>query len=233
MEDIRERLQALADPDYRAFSLRLLPEVQPQSMLGVRLPLLRRMARSMTEGDRLRYLEASGHIYFEEIMLEAMLIGYLKEPLDQVLRRIWLFLPKIENWSVCDSFVSGLKIVKADPEAFWRLLERCLQDGRPYHLRFILVMLLTYYSKQWERAFELMAQIPCNVYYVRMAKAWALSIYFQHAPQQTLDYMAGERVDAATRRAALQKIVESNRTSPEDKAWIRALRRAEQERMHG
>ena len=94
-------------------------------------------------------------------------------------------------------------------------------------------MLLTYYSKQWERAFELMAQIPCNVYYVRMAKAWALSIYFQHAPQQTLDYMAGERVDAATRRAALQKIFESNRTSPEDKAWIRALRRAEQERMHG
>ena len=83
MVDIRKRLQALADPDYRAFSLRLLPEVSPQSMLGVRLPLLRRIARSMTEEDRLRYLEASGHIYFEEIMLEAMLIGYLKEPLDQ------------------------------------------------------------------------------------------------------------------------------------------------------
>lgn len=233
MVDIRKRLQALADPDYRAFSLRLLPEVSPQSMLGVRLPLLRRIARSMTEEDRLRYLEASGHIYFEEIMLEAMLIGYLKEPLDQALEWVWRFLPKIGNWSVCDSFVSGLKIVKADPEAFWRLLERCLQDGRPYHLRFVLVMLLTYYSSQWERAFELMTQIPCDVYYVRMAKAWALSIYFQHVPQQTLDYIAGGKVDAATRRAALQKIVESTRTSPEDKSRIRALRRAEQERIHG
>ena len=233
MEDIRKRLQALADPDYRAFSLRLLPDVSPQTMLGVRLPLLRRIARSMTEEDRLRYLEASGHIYFEEIMLEAMLIGYLKEPLDQALKRVWRFLPKIGNWSVCDSFVSGLKIVKADPEAFWRLLERCLQDGRPYHLRFVLVMLLTYYSSQWGRAFELMTQIPCDVYYVRMAKAWALSIYFQHVPQQTLDYIAGGEVDAATRRAALQKIVESTRISPEDKSRIRALRRAEQERIHG
>ena len=133
MEDIRAQLMALAEPGYRAFSLRLLPEVSPQSMLGVRLPLLRRIARSMTEGDRLRYLEAGDHMYFEEVMLEAMTIGYLREPLDQAMERIWRFLPKIGNWSVCDSFVSGLKIVKADPEAFWRLLERCLEDGRPYH----------------------------------------------------------------------------------------------------
>ena len=233
MEDIRAQLMALAEPGYRAFSLRLLPEVSPQSMLGVRLPLLRRIARSMTEGDRLRYLGAGDHMYFEEVMLEAMTIGYLREPLDQAMERIWRFLPKIGNWSVCDSFVSGLKIVKADPEAFWRLLERCLEDGRPYHLRFILVMLLTYYSKQWERAFDLMARIPCDAYYVRMAKAWALSIYFQHAPQQTLDYIAGERVDAATRRAALQKMIESNRTSPEDKARIKALRRADKECVYG
>ncbi len=233
MKDIRTQLQQLADPAYRDFSLRLLPEVAPAAMLGVRLPLLRRIARSMTEEEGVCYLETADPIYFEEIMLKGMIIGCLKEPPEQVLARVWHFLPQVGNWSVCDSFVSSLKIAHAYPEKVWELLEACLQDGRPYYLRFVLVMLLTYYLNQWERAFALMAKIPCDAYYVRMAKAWALSAYFQHVPQQTLDYMSGKQVDDDTRRAAFQKIIESNRTSPEDKARIRALRRAEKERIHG
>ena len=104
-ESIKKQLLDLADSDYQKFSSRLLPGID--NLLGVRFPILRQLAKQMTKEEWGTYLDEKDEIYFEEVMLEGMIIGYLNEPLEVRLQVIRDFIPKIKNWSVCDSFCAG------------------------------------------------------------------------------------------------------------------------------
>ncbi len=99
-----------ADPGYRAFSARLLPVGTP--LLGVRLPALRRIARELSRGDWRAYLDGAADGSFEEILLQGMVIGYAEMDMGERQHRTAAFVPKISNWSVCDSFCAGLKAVR-------------------------------------------------------------------------------------------------------------------------
>jgi len=226
MNAIRDKLISLAETEYKAFSLKLLPGMEPDRMLGIRLPRLRSIAKEIARGDWQDYLEEQGHDYFEEIMLEGMVIGYLTEPLGIILPLIESFLSKIDNWSVCDSFVNGLKIAKREQEAFLALLLKCIEDGRVYHLRFVLVMLLNYYTAReyHKTAFDLLGKISHEDYYVKMAKAWALSVLYFHAPEDVMLFLKDER-DPFVYNMTLQKIIESNRSTKELKEKIRKLKK--------
>ena len=100
--DIKAELVRLAEPEYAVFSRRLLPGTE--NVLGVRLPLLRRLARRIAKGDWAAYLDTAGDGSFEEVMLQGMVIGAICAPPQEVLARTAAFVPKIDNWSVCDSF---------------------------------------------------------------------------------------------------------------------------------
>jgi len=225
MEDVRNRIAALADEKYRAFSASLIPT--NTNVLGVRLPQLRKLAKELMQGDWRPYVEAGGELYFEEAMLKGMMIGYARTDAEDRLRLIAGFVPKIDNWSVCDSFCTGLKFTIANREQIWSFLQPYLASNKEYEIRFGVVMLLNYYIEESyiDDVLDQLDRINHPAYYVKMAVAWAVSICYVKLPERTMAYLTNSPLDVFTYNKSLQKITESNRVSAEAKAIVRAMKR--------
>lgn len=223
-EEIRKRLYELAEPNYQEFSSKLIPGVE--NIIGVRLPVLRKLAKEIGSKDSYEYLKTANSELFEEIMLQGMVIGNLRD-LDEVFYNIEKFLPKINNWSVCDSFCASLKITKKYPKEMWDFIQPYLKDNKEYYIRFAVVMLLNYYvdEEHCERALELLNNIKHDAYYVKMAVAWAISMYFIRLPEQTMKFLQYNSLDDFTYNKSLQKITESLRIDVNTKQMIRAMKR--------
>jgi 3-methyladenine DNA glycosylase AlkD len=224
-EELRKELEALAEPKFRAFTCRLMPGVEP--VLGVRLPKLRKIAKRIAKGDWRRYLEHASDASYEEIMLQGMVIGYCDAGFPELTGWIKRFVPKIDNWSVCDSFCTGLKAAREEPKRMWEFLKPYLLGSRTYEIRFAVVMLLTYYRKEEyaPEAFAAFDRIQHEGYYVKMAVAWAVSMYYVECPEVTLEYLKACRLDDFTYHKALQKITESLQVDKETKEEIRRMKR--------
>lgn len=224
---IREELEALAEPKYQKFASSLIPTVPSEMFLGVRLPKLRKMAGELAKGDWRTFLEYARDDSFEEVMIQGMVIGYALGSMEEM--RIWIrrFLTKIDNWSVCDSFCSGLKIARAYPEEMWGFLMLSIADGREYFVRFAVVMLLNYYVSEpyLMRDFECLDCIRHESYYVKMAVAWAVSVCYRSFPEQTMEYLKRCALDDFTYNKALQKIMESKCTDKEMRKKIKDMKR--------
>ncbi|MEF3308800.1 DNA alkylation repair protein [Paenibacillus sp. GYB004] len=221
---IREQLLELADEEYRKFSSSLLPTID--HVIGVRLPELRKLAKSIARSDWRTYLKQAEDDYFEEVMLQGMVIGYAKAELEELLSHVADFVPKIDNWSVCDSFCTGLKFTPANKRRVWAFIQPYLRSENEYELRFGIVMLLFYYVDEphIQSVLSLLDSIRHDGYYVKMAVAWALSVCYVKQPEKTMNYLLNHSLDAFTYIKALQKITESNRVSPETKLKIRQMK---------
>ncbi|WP_183601174.1 DNA alkylation repair protein [Paenibacillus phyllosphaerae] len=221
----KQTLIELAEEEYRQFSAALIPNIS--NLLGVRLPALRRIAKQIAQGDWRTYLAEAESDYFEEVMLQGMVIGCVKTDVDEWLGLVASFVPKIDNWSVCDSFCIGLKQTKAHKEQVWDFLLPYLQSDKTYEIRFGVVMLLDYYVEDDYilRVLELLDQTKRDDYYVQMAVAWALSICYIHYPEPTLRYMASCSLDHFTYNKAIQKMIESLRVDADTKQMLRGLKR--------
>ena len=226
-DEIRKLLEDLAEPDFRKFSSSLIPGLAPGFLLGVRLPKLRKIAREMARKDPEGYLRNARCDSFEEIMLQGMVIGNLKGEPNTLFPLIESFLPKIDNWSICDSFCSSLKIAREYPEATWKLLRPLFQDQRAYYVRFAVVMAIFYFIQKpyLPEIFAFLDEISLDSYYVRMAVAWAVSICFREFPEETMTYLETAALDQFTYEKSLQKITESLKTDAKTKALIREMKR--------
>jgi 3-methyladenine DNA glycosylase AlkD len=224
-EDIRAQLIEQADLKYQAFSSRLLPSIS--NILGVRLPHLRKIALKISKDDWRGYLQAAPNEYYEEVMLQGMLIGYAKVDFDEVLAYISAFTPQIDNWAICDSFCAGLKITKQNKEGMYLFLQDYLASDKEFDLRFAAVMLLNYYVEEEyiEKVLIHLDMIKHEAYYVKMAVAWAIATCYTKHPEPTLRYLRANTLDDFTYNKALQKIVESLQIDSETKELIRGLRR--------
>ena len=221
--DVRAELARMAEPEYAAFAARLLPGVD--DLLGVRLPNLRALARRLAKGDWAAYLDAAEDGTFEERMLQGMVIGYLDAPAKEVLARAAAFVPKIDNWSVCDSFCSGLKLARAEPGLVWDFLMPYLAGARPFAVRFAVVMLLLYYIDEAHLPAVLKprAGVRHADYYVKTAVAWAASMCYAAFPRETLQWLQGMPLDAQTHRRAIRKICESRQVDAAEKQRLKQL----------
>ena len=226
---IREELFLLAEDDYRRFQQKLLPDYC--ELIGVRLSVLRKIAKRIAKENYLLFLAQGPEDYFEEKMLKGMVVGYLnpeKAGLDSILESVNNFIPKIDNWSVCDSFCSGLKCAKAYPEQFWTFILSKLTASDAFTLRFGIVMLLFYYIDEAHnhQVINLLDAVRHEDYYVKMAVAWALSMCYVRFPDITMSYLLGETaLDPFTYNKTLQKIIESRQVSPEEKNRIKLMKK--------
>ncbi len=221
---IREKLAGMADARYRDFSAHLLPP--EERVLGVRLPDLRRLARGIAAGEDWRTcLKAGQNESFEEVMLQGMVIGYAGCSVEERFRLIRDFVPRIRNWSVCDSFCSGLKFARTCLEEVWDFLAPYFRSDREFDVRFACVMLLCYYpDEEWfERDLAVLGKLRNEPYYAMMAAAWALSILYLRHPGKMMAYFRKDRLDPVIRQKAIRKILESTKLSAEEKEAVRAL----------
>lgn len=224
-EKIRKELEIIAEENYRIFAAKLIPNID--NLLGVKLPKLRKIAKKIVQLDYEYYLAMDNHLYFEEVMLQGMIIGEIKLPWTERSRYVKQFISKINNWSVCDSFCCGLKFEVSEKELVWQFLQPYFASDKPYDIRFAVVMLLFYFvdDEYAQKAFTLFDQIKNDDYYVKMAVAWAISIYFRELPTLTMSYLQKNQLDDWIYNKALQKITESLKVDSSTKIIIRSMKR--------
>ncbi|MDE6445615.1 MAG: DNA alkylation repair protein [Alistipes sp.] len=224
---LREQLFGLADPRYRDFSASLTPGAG--KMIGVRLPQLRAIAREIGRGEWRAWLAAADDEYFEERMLRGLVIGYARCMPEEKLRHVARFVPSIDNWAVCDCFCWRLEAAEREP--MWEFIQPYFRSEAEYEVRFAVVMALGNFvdEEHLDRLLETFGAVRHEGYYARMGVAWAVSVCFAKFPGQTLRWLEQEcPLDDRTYNKALQKIIESYRVSPDDKAVARALKRRKQ-----
>jgi len=224
-EEYRQRLLALAEPEYQKFTSSLIPNAD--NILGVRTPEIRKLAKELANENWREYFELNEDVYLEETMLQGMTIGYLKADIETILFEIRRFVPKIHNWAVCDSFCVGLKLAQKYREQLWSFLNEYIKYDEPYYIRFAVVMIMNNYidEEHIEEILKLFNEIEYDDYYVKMAVAWAISMCYIKLPGQTMAFLRNNSLDDFTYNKSLQKICESLKPSPEEKAVIKSMKR--------
>ena len=226
-QEIKKELENLADKKYREFHKGLCPGTE--NILGVRVPVLRNYAKKLSKEKEIKYLlENIDNQYYEEIMLQGMLIGLEKDNnIQNILNDIEKFVPKIDNWTVCDVFCGGLKITKKYLEEMWNFLQKYLKSEKEFEIRFGVVMLLDYYitEEYLEKDFKIFDDIKSEKYYVQMAVAWAISICLIRFYDRTIEYLKNANLDKFTYNKALQKAIESYRITDIQKQELRKMKK--------
>lgn len=227
-EKLQTELFALQDLKYQKFHSSLLPGVE--NIIGVRMPMLRKLAKEILKGDWQNYLDAENSKpgkFYEEDIIQALLIGTGKISWQERQAYIRTFVPKISNWAVCDLFCGTLKEAQKYQQEYWQLLIPYLASGNAYELRFVSVMLLSYFTNDTyaKDALKILQSIKHEDYYVKMGVAWAISIFYIKQPQLTLNLLQDNALDDFTHNKAIQKIRESFRVSDEEKEMLKALKR--------
>ncbi|MBU5299487.1 DNA alkylation repair protein [Clostridium sporogenes] len=222
---IREQIFELADEKYQKFSSSLLPNID--NILGVRLPQLRKLAKAIAKDDWREFMANYDSKYFEEIMLQGLVLGYAKADIEEILQYVADFVPKIDNWSVCDSFCAGLKFTKNNMERVWNFIQPFLSSNKEFEVRFGIVMLLDFYinDKYIDEVIKSLDTIEHPGYYAKMAVAWTISICYIKFPKQTMEYLKNNTLDDFTYNKSLQKITESLRVDKETKIIIKSMKR--------
>ena len=230
-QKIKKELKQLVDEKYREFHKGLCPGTE--NILGIRVPVLRDYAKKLAKEYEIKeLLKNIDNEYYEEIMLQGMLIGLEKDKdkdkgIQNILKDIEEFVPKIDNWAVCDVFCAGLKITKKHLKEVWTFLQKYLASDKEFEVRFGVVMILDYYITEdyLEKDFKIFDNIKVEKYYVQMAVAWAISICLIKFYDKTIDYLKQASIDKFTYNKALQKAIESYRTTDEQKEVLRKMKK--------
>lgn len=223
---IKEDLFKLQDKKYQEFHSKLCPGTD--NIIGIRIPVLREYAKKLLkENDFKTLINYIDDEYYEEIMLQGMLIGLAKSNFNEIKPYIENFIPKIDNWAICDTFCAGLKITKKYKREMWNLINTYITSDEEFFIRFAVVMILDYYIEEEyiKENFKIFNNIKSDKYYVQMAVAWAISICFAKYFDKTIKYMKTANLDDFTYNKAIQKAIESYRITKEEKDILRKMKR--------
>ena len=220
---LRAQLLELQEPKYMKFTAALMPGVE--NILGIRLPVLRKIAREIAAGDWRTYLAEAEDFYFEERMLQGLVIGCARCTPAEKLEYVARFVPKIDNWAVCDCFCWRLNAAERQP--MWEFIQPYFRSEAEYDVRFAVVTGLGNFvdGEHLEALLQLLDGVRHEAYYARMAVAWAVSVCYVKFPQRTHEWLGSCSLDDWTFNKSLQKIIESLRVSDTDKQAIRAMKR--------
>lgn len=226
MNELQQNLFGMRDAAYAAFIAKLTPGFPPSHFIGVRVPLLRTIARSFAkeEAASQRFLSHLPHSYYEEDMLHGMLISLVKD-YDRCLDLTDRFLPYVDNWAVCDT-LSPKVFAKHKAQLLENIL-RWSSSSHTYTCRFGLRMLMTHFLDDSFSAdfLEIPAAIRSEEYYVKMMVAWFFATALAKQWEATLPYLENRQLDLWTHRKTIQKAIESYRIPPERKDYLRKLRK--------
>ncbi|OUP50907.1 DNA alkylation repair protein [Lachnoclostridium sp. An181] len=228
IQEVKKQLYELADTEYREFNKKLMPGTE--NVLGVRLPVLRKIAKELAKGDYRLYLSEADETTHEETMLQGLVIGYAKMDMEERMEYLKNFIPKITNWAVCDSCCMGYHFMEKDREAWFSFLKDYWGSGKEFEIRFAVVALFSHFADQEyvQRIFQIFNSVQNEGYYVRMAVAWAISVFYVKFKEETEEFLENNHLDTFTQNKAVQKIRESYRVSKEEKEQIKKFRRTEE-----
>ncbi|MBP5351685.1 MAG: DNA alkylation repair protein [Fibrobacterales bacterium] len=241
--ELLRKLRAARDPGYREFHAALVPNVPKETILGVRVPTLRRLAadfaKNAAPGELERFLDDLPHRFFEENQIHMFVVSAIRDPAE-CLERLERFLPFVDNWAVCDGKTP--KALLRDERLFRERIRAWLKSDRPYVVRFGIVTLMTWWLDERfdARVLREVAAVkgtrfsdaaPArDRYYVRMAAAWFFATALARRWDEALPWVAGNRLEPWVRAKTIQKARESFRVTPAQKEELRRLGRGDGKR---
>ncbi|MGN0325763.1 MAG: DNA alkylation repair protein [Lachnospiraceae bacterium] len=224
MTEIQKELFQLQDKEYQQFHSRLMPTIDPDLVIGVRTPELRKLAKRLSkEKDISIFLGTLPHTYYEENNLHAFIISEYKD-YAACIEALDTFLPYVDNWATCDMMVPG--VLKKDLPKTMDKIKEWLSSEKTYTIRFGLGMLMRFYL---EDAFDteyltMAAAVTSEEYYVNMMIAWLFATALAKQYEATIPYIEQRCLEPWTHRKAIQKAIESRRITGEQKQYLRTLK---------
>ena len=221
---IRETLFSLREEKYAAFQARLIPNVAPERVIGVRTPALRKLAKTLRgSGQAEEFLKALPHEFFEENNLHAFLLCEMKD-FEACVQAVENFLPYVDNWATCDQMSPG--VFRKNKQALLPHIRRWIASEQCYTRRFGIGMLMSHFLDEdfREEYLSLVSDIRSEEYYVNMMIAWYFATALAKQYEAALPYLENRRLAPWVHNKAIQKAVESFRVSDGHKAYLRTLK---------
>ena len=224
MTELQRRLFELQDKKYQAFHSKLIPNIEPAHVIGIRTPVLRNFAKAFAREDGVEaFLQELPHTYYEENNLHMMLIGGIKD-YTQCLYEVKRMLPYVDNWATCDFPVP--KCFAKHKEKLLPEIRTFLSSGETYTIRYGIGLLMRLYLDDDFRPEypAMVAAVTSEEYYVNMMIAWYFATALAKQYDAALPYISGYKLDKWTHNKTIQKAIESYRIRPEQKAYLKSLR---------
>ena len=224
IQKVQQDLFTMQDLKYRDFHAKLMPTVDKDSVIGVRVPMLRAYAKKFGKTEEAKqFLEILSHQYYEENNLHGLLIDQMKD-YELCIEELIRFLPYINNWATCD--ILSVKAVKGHLDSYIKNIYQWLESDYTYTIRFGINMLMRYYlEEEFKIEYpEKVAAIRSEEYYVNMARAWYFATALAKKYDQVLPFLEEQKMDVWTHNKTIQKAIESYRITPEQKEYLRTLK---------
>ncbi len=224
MEEIQKQLFELQDMAYRDFHSRLMPDIDKETVIGIRVPMLRKYAKSIA-GTELaeKFIKELPHCYYEENNLHMMLITGIKD-YEKCLSEIERFLPYIDNWATCD--LPAPKCFENHKEELLPVIKRWIASSETYIIRYGIGMLMRLYlDADFDPEYlELVAGVKSDEYYVNMMIAWYMATALAKQWDAVIPYIEEHRMSDWVHLKTIQKAVESYRITDEQKKYLKGYR---------
>ncbi len=223
-EEIRKRLFSLQDEPYREFQVKLIPSIRPETMIGVRTPALRKLAKEFSKHSEIdEFLQELPHQYFDENQLHAFLISEIKA-FDKCMEQTETFLPFINNWATCDQL--SPKVFKKHRQDLLPHIRVWIKSKETYTVRFGIGMLMQHFlDEDFDPACpELVSKIRSEEYYINMMIAWYFATALAKQYDAVLPYIEQKKLAPWTHNKAIQKARESYRVTQEQKDYLKSLK---------
>lgn len=223
-EKVRKALFEAQDEAYQSFHAKLIPTVNPKTIIGVRAPQMKALAKEIAswEGSDL-FLQDLPHAYFDENALHMRMISNLKD-YDLCMDHIRAFLPYVDNWAVCD--VPLPKVFKKQKQRTKDFAMECIAAQRPYSVRYgVNILMGMFLDEDFDEShLEAISGITEEDYYVKMGVAWYFATALAKQYEATIPYVEQHRLEEWIHKKTIQKAVESYRISEEKKVYLRTLK---------
>ena len=223
-EEIRQELFNLQDLKYRDFQAKLIPTVNPETVIGVRTPALRSYAKELVKREDIsEFLGGLPHEYFDENQLHAFIISLIKD-FERCISEVNRFLPYIDNWATCDQL--SPKVFKKHKTELLEYIKKWINSSETYTVRFGIGMLMEHFlDEDFDVSYaETVSKIRSDEYYINMMIAWYFATALAKHYDAVLPFIEKKSLDKWTHNKAIQKAVESYRITPEQKSYLKNLK---------
>lgn len=214
----------MRDEKFRDFTSKLIPGVDKELIIGVRVPEIRRLAKTLSADERKKFLSELPHKYHEENLLHGAILQLIKNDIGEVISETEKFLPYIDNWAVCD--MSQSKLLCKYPDMVFGKACEWAKSEKTYTVRFAIDVLLQFFLDEnfKPEVFSLAESIVSEEYYINMALAWFWSFALIKRYDEVIPIIESKRLPAFVHNKAIQKARESYRISDERKEYLKTLK---------
>lgn len=221
MINLQKQLFDMQDQEYKEFHQKLIPTVDEDAVIGIRIPALRKFAKEFAKREEAKeFLKELPHRYYEENNLHAFVIETIKD-YETAMQETELFLPYIDNWATCDCF--SPKVFRKHPKEVLEKIRLWMSSSKTYTVRFGIGLLMTNYLDEWfePEMLQMVAEVRSEEYYINMMCAWYMATALAKQYDAAIPYITERRLDFWVHNKAIQKAVESRRISEECKEFLK------------